>query len=346
MGFISGIQQVGVGCSDATKTFAWLKKAFGLDVKIFDDAAKAPLMTKYTGGQIHERRAILALNMNGGGGTEIWQFTSRQPTKGKNVQWGDLGINAVKLKSNDVSHSYTTIGQSVTCSEPKKDPANNNTFFIPDETGNMYQMVKDDSWFKKDGVMNGGVCGAIIGVKHMDTSLRFYRKGLGIEYVEYDLTGTFDDMGDEYKDQRFRRVLLRYRNPEVGAFSRLFGDVQIELIQNMDQKGEKLFENRYWGDLGFIHLCFDVDDMEKLKTNLESQGYHFTVDSGDTFDMGESGGRFAYVEDPDGTLIEMVETHKVPILKKLGIYINLKKRKKQKPLPDWLVGMLSIHKVK
>ena len=86
--------------------------------------------------------------------------------------------------------------------------------------------------------------------------------------------------------------------------------------------------------------------MKSLKTNLEKNNYHFTVDSGDTFDMGESGGRFAYVEDPDGTLIEMVETHKVPVLKKLGIYFNLKKRKSQKPLPNWMVSLMGLNKVK
>ena len=38
--------------------------------------------------------------------------------------------------------------------------------------------------------------------------------------------------------------------------------------------------------------------------------------------MGEAAGHFSYIQDPDGTLIEFVETHKVPILKKLdGISI-------------------------
>ena len=39
--------------------------------------------------------------------------------------------------------------------------------------------------------------------------------------------------------------------------------------------------------------------------------------------MGSQG--FAYVEDPDGTWMELVETHKPPILKKFGwylIYVN------------------------
>ena len=62
--------------------------------------------------------------------------------------------------------------------------------------------------------------------------------------------------------------------------------------------------------------------------------------------MGEAGGRFAYMEDPDGTLIELVETHKVPVLKKYGLYFNLKKRGIYKTLPDWMLNLLSLNKIK
>jgi hypothetical protein len=86
--------------------------------------------------------------------------------------------------------------------------------------------------------------------------------------------------------------------------------------------------------------------MNTLKKKCEANGYPFTVDSDDTFDMGEAGGRFTYLEDPDGTLIEFVETHRVPVLKKIGWYLNLKKRKTQKPLPDWMVSTMGWGKVK
>ncbi len=346
MAFISGIQQVGIGCADAPKTFAWLRKAFGLNVQIFDDEAKAALMTPYTGGEVHARRAILAMNMNGGGGAEIWQFTSRKPQAGKKVLWGDYGINAVKMKSTRVEDSYKNISQRNSCSQPEKDPDGKTSFLVNDEAGNQYQVVNDPTWFKRDEFMQGGVCGAIIGVGNIDLSIAFYQNGFGLNNIVYDVTGKFNDLGEEAKNQTFRRALLTFQNPFVGPFSRLLGDVQIELIQAIDRKGEKIYENRYWGDLGFIHLCFDVADMKRLKANLEKFKYKFTVDSGETFDMGDSGGRFAYAEDPDGTLIEMVETHKVPIIKKLGIFLNLKNRKSDKPLPDWMVGMLGLNRVK
>ncbi len=346
MALISGIQQVGIGCADASETFSWLRKAFGLNVKIFDDEARAELMSRYTGGEVHARRAILAMNLNGGGGAEIWQYTSRTSIGGTKVQWGDYGINAVKFKSTKVENSYQEIGKNVLCTAPQKCPAGNLSFLVNDKAGNQYQVVNDESWFRNNDFMQGGVCGAVIGVSNMDASINFYKDGFGLNNIVYDVTGKFEDLGEESRNLTFRRVLLTFENPFVAPFSRLLGNVQIELIQVLDRNASKAYENRYWGDLGFIHLCFDVSNMKALKANLEKFKYQFTVDSGDTFNMGESGGRFAYVEDPDGTLIEMVETHKIPVLKKFGFYLNLKKRKSVKPLPNWMINLLGINKVK
>ncbi len=347
MAYISGIQQVGIGCVNSPETFKWLRKAFGVNVQIFDDEAPAPLMTPYTGGEVHKRRAILAMNMNGGGGAEIWQFTSRTPSKGPSIQIGDLGINAVKFKSTDPKLAIEdSKSKGIKVSNLGVDPKGEANYLLSDLAGNLYQVVKDSSWFKSANFMQGGACGALIGVSNIDNSIAFYQNGLGINAIVYDVSGTFDDLGEENKGKQFRRALLKFSNPFTAPFSKLLGDVQIELIQALDRIPTKTFENRFWGDLGFIHLCFDVPDLNRLKINLEKFKYKLTVDSGDTFDMGESGGRFAYVEDPDGTLIEMVETHKVPILKKLNWYLNLKKRGQHKPLPNWMVGLMGLNKVK
>ena len=86
--------------------------------------------------------------------------------------------------------------------------------------------------------------------------------------------------------------------------------------------------------------------MDGLKCRSEKAGYSFSIDSANSFSMGSSSGRFCYVEDPDGTLIELVETHKVPIFKKIGWYLDLKKRKNGTPLPNWMIGMMGLSKIK
>jgi hypothetical protein len=63
--------------------------------------------------------------------------------------------------------------------------------------------------------------------------------------------------------------------------------------------------------------------------------------------MGAAAGSFSYIEDPDGALIEFVETHRIPILKKWGLFINLKNRRKpEKPLPDFLLKALRLARVR
>jgi catechol 2,3-dioxygenase-like lactoylglutathione lyase family enzyme len=148
-------------------------------------------------------------------------------------------------------------------------------------------------------------------------------------------------------NQKFRRVILEKSKMPIGPFAPLLGTNQIELIEPLEKKGKKIFENRFWGDLGFIHLCFDVQDMDGLRARAEAQNHPFTVDSANSFDMGKAAGRFAYVEDPDGALIEFVETHKLPIVEKWGWYLNLKKRGDQgKSLPRWLLNCFRFNRVK
>jgi hypothetical protein len=85
--------------------------------------------------------------------------------------------------------------------------------------------------------------------------------------------------------------------------------------------------------------------MNALVKECEVKGFPFRVLSDDSFRMGQANGSWGYIEDPDGTLIEFVETHKVPIIKRLNWNINLKKRDANKPLPDWLIKALSMNRV-
>ena len=129
----------------------------------------------------------------------------------------------------------------------------------------------------------------------------------------------------------------------------MLGESEIELVSVKSRTPRKIFENRMWGDLGFIHLCYDINGMAELRAKCAEKGYPFTIDTiavQDTFDMGEAAGHFAYIEDNDGTLIEFVETHKLPIMKKIGWYKDLRKRNPEKPLPNWMLKLLALNKVR
>jgi catechol 2,3-dioxygenase-like lactoylglutathione lyase family enzyme len=350
---ICGIQQMGIGVPDVQEIWRWYRKFFGTDVRIFEEAAEAPLMIEYTGDKVQARTATLALSMQGGGGFEIWQYTSRNTEKAAfDIQLGDYGFYACRIKSRDVQAAYAfmkTNGAKV-LNAPQKAPDGSSSFFVEDPNGNIFQVVEGSAWFKetKHPARTGGVAGALIGVSDMDKSLVLYRDILGYETVVYDQTNTFDCFNAlPQGNTKFRRVLLTHKEERIGPFSKLLGPTQIELVQALERTDcRNIFENRYWGDWGFIHLCFDVQGMEELKKECEANGFPFTVDSGNTFDMGEAGGRFSYIEDPDGALIEFVETHKVPVMKKLGWYINLKNKKPGERLPNWLLRAMGMNRVK
>ncbi len=347
---ISGIQQVGIGVADAEEAFRWYKKFFGTDVVVFKDSATASLMQQYTGNQPHERFAILAMNMQGGGGFEIWQYTSRTPAAAENqLLLGDLGIYSVKIKSPDVQAAYNFYkkeGVKLLC-EPTKNPAGLAHFFLRDPYGNTFEIVEDHHWFTRNSQLTGSVCGITIGVSSLEKSVPFYQNILGYTNCIYTGEGIYDDWKElPAGNATYKRTVLGQNRKSIGAFGKLLGPTYVELVEAVERIPQKIYNNRYWGDLGFIHLCYDINGMEAHEQVCLNNAHPLTVNSRNSFDMGKAAGHFAYNEDPDGTLIEYVETHKVPVFKKLGLNLNLKKRNPEKPLPDWMVRCLAFNRVK
>lgn len=347
---VSGIQQVGIGVENAEEAWTWYRQHFGMDVPIFKDAATASLMTRYTSGVAEDRYAILAMNMQGGGGFEIWQYTSRKPQPPEfNPLLGDTGIFAVKIKSHNIEEAYSNLlaKKAPLLSSLTKSPDGRLHFYVKDPFGNTFEVIQSKSWFKKGNSAMGGVSGCVIGVSDIEKALPLYSGVLGYNHVINDSSEKFNDFNNiPGGGDTFRRVLLTTSSPCHGAFSRLLGSIEIELVEVKERKPKKIYADRNWGDLGFIHVCFDIRGMKSLGDHCKEKKFPFTVDSSNSFDMGKAAGHFSYCEDPDGTLIEFVETHKIPIIEKLGWYLNLKNRNPEKPLPDWMLGMLSLNRVR
>ena len=351
---VSGIQQLGIGVENVAEAWKWYRKHLGMDIKVFEDSATASLMLPYTGGLPRNRHAVLALNMNGGGGFEIWQYTDRIPQPPAFLPaLGDLGIFAAKIKTRDAHKTHAHfLSEKLSVSNLSVDPDGRNFFFVTDPYENIFQVIESENWFGNLKGKTGSVYGVVIGVTNIENSRKVYSDILGYDQVVFDRRGIFSDLTHlNGGDAIFRRVLLRHSEPRAGAFGRLLGDSEIELVQVENRSARKIYKDRFWGDLGFIHLCYDINGMEELNSACAKRGFPFTVDSfanhdGNSFDMGEAAGHFSYIEDPDGTLIEFVETHKLPIVKKLGIYLNLKKRNPNKHLPNWVLKSLRLSRVK
>ena len=364
---INAIQQVGLGVMDKEAALDWFATVLGFRTVVFNDQGDAPFMLRYTGGEVCRRDLALVLNSHGGAGLEIWQHLSRVPLpQPADMSLRSTGFLICKLRCKGIETIVKRLRQDSESSlqvlgDITERPTGERCCYFS-VFGSWFQLVEDRrSFFVDDGPsFCAGVLGVVVGVRDMDASLKFYRKILGYSHVIQDVDNK--DEGDwpdwrgfsvlnKANSGRFRRVVLQRERPETGLYGQFFGVGEIELIevlqtplkefqQSMREglhltKAPHLYADRYWGDPGFIHLCFDVSCMTKLAEEL---GCEFTVDTKDSFSIGQiANGRFAYLEEPDGSLIEFVETYNIPIVKKWGI--GLKVKGWQRPLPRWLLRL-------
>lgn len=353
MGYlIAGIQQVGIGCMNLETAWKWYIDMFGVNVRVLEDDTVAERMLPYTGGQAQKRHAAIAINLQGGGGFEIWQYSNRKPKPADfQVAAGDLGVFACKVKSHnpkafreELLKKYDKIGPLT------KLPNGKECFYLIDPWDNYFQIVEDSYIFINDHRLCGGAVGAVIGCTDIEKTQYLYRELFGYDKVEYDITDQFEDMTFmEGGNGKFRRMLLSHTETRKGSCAKLYGPTTIELVQALDRTPRKIYEGRYWGDPGFIQVCFDVINMDELKKKCAEIGHPFTVDScpnDEHFDMGEASGRFAYIEDPDGSLIELVETHQATVLKHPHITIKLHHRDPDKTFPKLFFRLMGLFRVK
>jgi catechol 2,3-dioxygenase-like lactoylglutathione lyase family enzyme len=348
---IQGIQHLGVGVPNHEQAWKWYRKFFGLDIPLFNDEAEAPLMTIYTEGDVISKRAAMVLNIKGGCAMEIVCPSTFEAKHAKvDHQLGDLGIDIGFVKTPNVSNAYQFFkknGVNV-ISEIEKMPNGWDTFYIKDLNDLVYQIIPANDFYTNHNHVTGGTAGCSIGVSNMDKAMSFYAL-LGYDEVVFDNKGVFEDWKSlAGGEEEFRRVLLSQKNPSGGGFSKLAGKSFIQLVEDLsDRKPLKIYADRLWGDTGFVHLGFDVRNMEALGKALQKAGHGFTCDTKDVLSMGESTKvHCTYCEDPDGTLIEMIEVYKIPIIEKLGIFLNVEKRKPSQPLPDLMLKALKFTRIK
>ncbi|HJL16463.1 MAG TPA: VOC family protein [Sandaracinaceae bacterium LLY-WYZ-13_1] len=344
---VSGIQQIGVGVPDVDRAFAWARRALGADLPLFDDAAPAPLMTRYTGGEVHRRRALLAANLRGGGGLELWRFESRAPARLRPVRLDERGLLLARVKALDVRAFAAALGPSVRV-PPTRDAAGRLHAVAEDPFGNLYDVTEADDWFARRagprGTFTGGVAGAVLGVGDLERAVVFYRDLLGYRVARED-TGPFPELAGLPGADRLRARVRMAHEPEGGAFAPLLGATTLDLVR-ADAPGRHVRDDRLWGDPGYMHLCFDVRGTDALKARFAAAGHPFTVDSAEGFDMGQASGRFAYAEDPDGTLVELVEAYTLDVLPRLGLRLDLRDRAPAAPLPWWMLRALGLGRVR
>ena len=117
----------------------------------------------------------------------------------------------------------------------------------------------------------------MIRVKNVEDSLKFYTELLNMKL--------------DHK-KRLEDCWLYFLNDEDGT-------TQLELTFN-----DETPEEGYNLGNGFGHLAFSVDSFDKFTEKMNSLGYKYLYEP---FDLNGKGSKIAFVKDPDGYEIELIE---------------------------------------
>jgi lactoylglutathione lyase len=122
---------------------------------------------------------------------------------------------------------------------------------------------------------------ASIRTSNMDRSIDFYTK-LDLKVIR------------RMEIKQTNAVLVFLQDPEAKGAT-------LELTSYLDQKK---FVQADYEDRLFDHLAFEVMDMNKTIENMRNTGVTITDEP---YRLSPKGSLLAFVEDPDGTLIELIQ---------------------------------------
>jgi catechol 2,3-dioxygenase-like lactoylglutathione lyase family enzyme len=131
-----------------------------------------------------------------------------------------------------------------------------------------------------------------IGVRDMETSLRFYRDLLGLTVsADMELEGPVLDDIVSLKNARVRIVHLLCSD-----------DQEVELFEYTRPASSTFPKDHRQCDGGIIHVAFRVDNLMELCRKLKDNGVRF---NSEPYDLG--GTLCVYLHDPDGITIELLQ---------------------------------------
>lgn len=310
---ITAFQHVGMGVRDTERTYKFYRDLMGFRVKLSDQTSYLEEMAPIVGALV-EMRALMAMNANGGGAIELIEHTSTRPMEPPQpVEWGDIGYLELGLKAFQLEALYLDLkNKGVEFLTPVRGMelstgGQQRYAYLRDPEGLLIQLVEEPGG-KKPAV--GGVRHVAIGVRDMERSQRFYREVLGFEKTVHEFKGSIPEMDEVTGGKEMEMVILEHV-PEGESALPLLEKAVIKLVHTPEYQGKFIYEGRRWGDVGLMEMAFDVSDLSQTVNRLLARGaelYHPPTH----VDMGSgTKGSFAYIKDPDGNVVEMVEVEKV-----------------------------------
>lgn len=310
---ITAFQHLGIGVSDAQAVYRFYRQFLGFKVKLTDHTAYAEELKNIIGASV-EIRTILAANPLGGAAVKLVEHISTRPMQPvEAAQWGDIGLLEVGLGAHRLEELYLDLkSRGVEFLTPVRSmelSAGGRELYayLRDPEGSLIQLVEVG---KGKRPAPGGVRHLAVGVSDMAKAREFYAGLLGFTELVHEYRGRLPEM-DAVTGGKKMELVIMARETTSQAFLPSPGKFFIKLVHTPDYKGKPLYEGRRWGDIGLTEAAFQVEDLGRTVNFLITGGMKL-LQAPARLPAGHGvKGLFAYVEAPDGVVLEMVEPEKI-----------------------------------
>ena len=303
-----GVDHIGVGVDDvaAGKRFYG---DLGFTSVVFEYRGELPGLERLTGRRGAEAEVVmLRTEQPGPLGLGLIKLVRSldvdPPPMPEGLAWGEIGVCEVCVhargQDNVFRHlveerGHTPLMEPLVVDLPPYDTTADLSY-VADPWGGKVELLEWSDLCK--GWPSGqprveGVNHVAFGVSDMDRSREFYAR-LGFTELMFDYDGYFDPMAPWYTGEPPKQRIVMLTNP-YGA--------GIEPVQHFpsstDMRGE-------WGHLGPMDFAVGVTNLGKAYESLRMEGVEF-VSEPQTVDVGTGEWQYAYVLDPDGNYVSLVE---------------------------------------
>lgn len=329
---IHTINHIGIGLEDIDKSYQFYKELLRLGLKISDKTYRIwelePMFNRQP-----LMRILNVLCKNGGPSFEMFQHIDTTPRVKKSrhpyesIGFCEIGVEVKGLKAihrtwkrNTVKY-ISEIQELMTLQNEKWQ-----YIYLESADGIVFQLYEkcqtndNEQWSKQENHRNKQERVTIIGMNYigvcvsdMKKAKTFYMEVLGFDEVVFQERNTLT-LYDGGKTEVNQDVILLSRNK--GSTSKLSGynGGGIKLIcsnnPSIEQDMEEELVHRF-GDVGITEIGFEVDDVAVTYNQLVNKGAKALVPPTKFHVRFGPKGTLAYVADPDGNVLELVQVKSI-----------------------------------
>jgi catechol 2,3-dioxygenase-like lactoylglutathione lyase family enzyme len=275
-------------------------------------------------GKDETRDVIFLLNPYGGAIVEIFQYVSKKPVpvpNGTDLSYNGFLFYGLKVRNipqtleKIQSHGGIILSGSDDFTPMKNGGWKTAAFRDPDGiTGILIEYPESNVGYGKGNSRIGGIEYTAVGVSNLEKSIDFYSNILGYNDVVYTHEGKSPEWEALFgAGKSVKRALLKKSDSAQGVFKHFLRGGMIELVQVGSGRKKHNFDGRKWGDIGFMELCFDVTDIDSTLDDITGKNVSITVPK-HSQEMGmNTAATFAYIRDPDGSMLEFADIKSLPV---------------------------------